>query len=85
MALLVGLVSETQPTPAQIAFSIRSTLAFVGSSFETTLLVYFSKSFSQLSWSLGHGLFVRQACTAFMPFGLFANHSASFQAIQPGF
>ena len=47
------------------------------------------------SCCLGHGLFVWQACTAFMPLRLLVNHSASFQAVwlpltsfqtvQPGF
>ena len=37
----------------------------------------FCKLFGKLSYCLGHRLFVRQACTAFMLFGLLINHSAS--------
>ena len=37
----------------------------------------FCKLFGKLSYCLGHRLLVRQACTAFMLFGLLINHSAS--------
>ena len=47
-----------------------------------SVLVCFSKSFGQLSCRSGHRLVVWQACTAFIPFGLLVNHSASFQAIK---
>ena len=62
---------------------------------KTTLLVSacFCKLFGKLSYCLGHRLFVRQACTAFMLFGLLINHSASsvlscltsFWTVWPGF
>ena len=43
------------------------------------------KSFGQLSCCSGYGVFVWQVCTAFIPFGLLVNLSASFQAIRPAF
>ena len=89
LALLVRLAGASTNASSD-RFSIRSALALVGSCswdvyLACNLPAYFSKSFGQQSYCLGYGLFVWQVCTALIPFGLFVNHSANFQAIRPAF
>ena len=87
LALVFSLASKTQPTPARIGYRKRSALALVGSpAWKITLLVCFCTSLASFhTVHAGHGLFVRQVCTAFMPFGLLVNLSTRFQAIRPAF
>ena len=67
--------------PARIDLSIQSTLVLVGLCLPVTCLY---GSVNRLASS--HAVrVVWQVCTAFIPFGLFVNHPASFQVIWPGF
>lgn len=51
----------------------------------TRLSCILQKLFGQLSCCSGQELSIWQACTAFIPFRLLINHSASFQTVWPAF
>ena len=84
LALLVRLAgAPTNASSDRSQYPIRTGVGWV--SLACNLPVCFSKSFGQQSCCSGLWLFVWQVCTAFIPFELFVNHSASFQAIRPAF
>ena len=85
LALLVRLAGATTNASTDQSQYSDPRWHWLGLACETyTLPVYFSKSFGQLSCCSGYGLFVWHVCTAFIPFGLLVNLSASFQTVQPG-